>query len=53
MQVINADQYPIAEVLGDKFFHEIPPYQRPYAWTSEQALQLIDDLGEAMVSGGR
>jgi hypothetical protein len=49
--MISAYQYPIAEVLGDKFIHEIPPYQRPYAWTSEQALQLIDDLKEAMLSG--
>jgi hypothetical protein len=50
--MISADQYPVAEVLGDKFVHEIPPYQRPYAWTSEQALQLIDDLREAMTSEG-
>jgi uncharacterized protein with ParB-like and HNH nuclease domain len=44
--VISADQYPVADVLGDKFIHEIPLYQRPFAWTSEQALQLIDDLRE-------
>lgn len=50
--MINADQHPVAEVLGDKFIHEIPPYQRPYAWTSDQALQLIEDLREAMNSGG-
>jgi hypothetical protein len=50
--MISADQYPVADVLGDKFIHEIPPYQRPYAWTPEQALQLIDDLREAMISGG-
>ncbi|ABE41166.1 protein of unknown function DUF262 [Rhodopseudomonas palustris BisB5] len=49
--MINADQHPVAEVLGDKFIHEIPPYQRPYAWTSDQALQLIEDLREAMSSG--
>jgi hypothetical protein len=49
--MINADQHPVAEVLGDKFIHEIPPYQRPYAWTSDQALQLIEDLREAMNSG--
>jgi hypothetical protein len=50
--VIHADQHPVAEVLGDKFIHEIPPYQRPYAWTSDQALQLIEDLREAMNAGG-
>lgn len=48
--MIKADQHPIAEVLGDKFIHEIPPYQRPYAWTSDQALQLLEDLREAMSS---
>jgi hypothetical protein len=42
--MIAADQHTVAEVLGDGFIHEIPPYQRPYAWTSDEALQLLDDL---------
>lgn len=49
--MITADQHAVAEVLGDAFLHEIPPYQRPYAWTSEHALQLFEDLREAMNSG--
>jgi Protein of unknown function DUF262/Protein of unknown function (DUF1524) len=49
--MITADQHTVAEVLGDTFLHEIPPYQRPYAWTPEHALQLLDDLREAMQSG--
>jgi hypothetical protein len=49
--MITADQHTVADVLGDGFLHEIPPYQRPYAWTPEHALQLFDDLREAMHSG--
>lgn len=49
--MISADQYSISAVLGDSFLHEIPPYQRPYAWTDENALQLLDDVREAMLSG--
>jgi len=49
--MITAHEHTVAEVLGDNFVHEIPPYQRPYAWMAEQALQLIEDLREAMLSG--
>lgn len=50
--MITANQFSVADVLGDAFVHEIPPYQRPYAWMEEQALQLFEDLREAMQSGG-
>ncbi|PZA11561.1 DUF262 domain-containing protein [Rhodopseudomonas palustris] len=50
--MIHAEEHTVAEVLGDKFIHEIPPYQRPYAWTSDEALQLVEDLREAMNAGG-
>ncbi|WP_080964161.1 DUF262 domain-containing protein [Rhodopseudomonas palustris] len=49
--MITANQYSVADVLGDDFVHEIPPYQRPYAWTDEQALQLFEDLRDAMQAG--
>lgn len=49
--MITANQYAVADVLGDTFVHEIPPYQRPYAWLPEHALQLFEDLREAMSSG--
>src|SRR5882757_108803 len=49
--MITANQFSVFDVLGDAFVHEIPPYQRPYAWAEEQALQLLDDLREAMQSG--
>lgn len=48
--MITANQYTVADVLGDEFVHEVPPYQRPYAWLPEHALQLLDDISEAMES---
>ena len=48
--MISANQHTVSEVLGDKFVHEIPPYQRPYAWTFDEAIQLLDDLEEAVAS---
>jgi Protein of unknown function DUF262/Protein of unknown function (DUF1524) len=50
--MIKANQFNVSEVLGEAFVHEIPPYQRPYAWMEELAIQLFDDLREAMQSGG-
>ncbi|WP_074829608.1 MULTISPECIES: DUF262 domain-containing protein [Bradyrhizobium] len=49
--MITANQHSVADVLGDTFLHEIPPYQRPYAWTPEHALRLLDVLREAMQYG--
>ena len=49
--MISANQFSVSDVLGDAFVHEIPPYQRPYAWMEEQALQLFEDLRDAMQSG--
>ncbi len=46
--MIEAHQHPVSEVLGDKFLHEIPAYQRPYAWTADEAQQLLLDLQEAV-----
>lgn len=46
--MITAHQHTVFEVLGDKFLHEIPGYQRPYAWRTEEAGQLLVDLLEAM-----
>lgn len=50
--MISAAQHSVYEVLGDRFLHEIPPYQRPYAWTDQEAKQLLADLVEAMADGG-
>lgn len=34
----------IASIFSDEFAFEIPRYQRPYAWTSEKAEELLSDL---------
>lgn len=41
---ITGEQRSIRRVLGDDFMFYVPPYQRPYAWTTEHAGQLLDDL---------
>ncbi len=46
--MISAAEHSVYEVLGDRFLHEVPPYQRPYAWTDDEAKQLLADLLEAM-----
>jgi len=41
---ISAKELPVKEVFSAHYSFEIPPYQRPYSWTKEQAGQLFDDL---------
>src|SRR5437764_2961102 len=41
---IQGQEYPIQKIFSDDFFFTIPLYQRPYAWTTEQAEELFDDL---------
>lgn len=58
---IGADvlTHSIGELLGDGDVHDargmdlrIPDYQRPYEWTPELALQLFDDLAQAVGPAG-
>lgn len=41
---IHAAEYPIRKVFSDDFVFSVPRYQRPYAWTVEQAGELLEDL---------
>jgi len=41
---IHGNEYTINKVFSDDFAFEIPHYQRPYRWTTEQAGELLDDL---------
>lgn len=41
---ITGAEYPLGKIFSSDFDYEIPPYQRPYAWTTEQAGELFDDL---------
>lgn len=45
---IKAAEYPLYKVFSDEFTFKIPGYQRPYAWTSEQSEELLDDLITAL-----
>lgn len=44
MKQLDAGEYPLAKIFSSDFDFVIPDYQRPYAWGTEQALQLLDDL---------
>ena len=42
-KIIGAE-YPLAKIFSSDFEYVIPSYQRPYAWTVDQASELFDDL---------
>ena len=44
MSNIHATEKPLYKVFSDDFVFSIPAYQRPYAWTEEQASELLSDL---------
>ncbi len=48
---IEAHEFRIGEILSDKYRFTIPRYQRPYAWTIDEARELLDDLMLAALSG--
>ncbi len=41
---IDAKELQLLAVFDDRYTFNIPPYQRPYAWTTEQTGELLDDL---------
>jgi hypothetical protein len=41
---IRGEQHPIGEIFSERYAFTVPPYQRPYAWTTEHAGELLDDL---------
>ncbi len=43
---IHGAEYPVKKIFSDDFFFTVPLYQRPYAWTTEHAGELLDDLLE-------
>jgi uncharacterized protein with ParB-like and HNH nuclease domain len=48
---IQATEYPIYKVFSNDFVFTIPLYQRPYAWTTEQAGELLEDLLVSLGNG--
>lgn len=49
---IEAGEKPILDIFCDKYLFRIPAYQRPYAWTTEQTSELLDDLATACGEAG-
>ena len=47
-ETIKANEQNLNSVFSDDYIFEIPVYQRPYAWDTEQVNDLLDDLLYAM-----
>ncbi|NHC31938.1 GmrSD restriction endonuclease domain-containing protein [Dermacoccus nishinomiyaensis] len=47
-QTLKAAEINLGKIFSDDFEFEIPEYQRPYAWTTEETLQLLSDLEGAL-----
>lgn len=45
-KMISGAEYPLSKIFSSDFEYHIPQYQRPYAWTEEEAGILFDDLFE-------
>lgn len=41
---ISGAEFPLSKIFSSDFEYVIPSYQRPYAWTVDQASELFDDL---------
>lgn len=52
MQQLEAHEVPLHKIFCSDYDFRIPDYQRPYAWEREQAIQLLEDLVEALDRGG-
>ena len=44
MKSIEGKELKVAKIFCSDHTFRVPPYQRPYAWTSEKANELFDDL---------
>ena len=47
-ETIKAEELRLFDVFNDDYRFEIPDFQRPFAWTTEQTSELLDDLLYAM-----
>lgn len=50
---IQGSEKPVAKIFSDDFVFTIPNYQRPYAWTTEEAGELLEDLLTAIENGNK
>lgn len=49
---IRGEHHPVKKVFCNEFIFRIPRYQRPYAWTEENAQELLSDLLAFLGDGG-
>ncbi len=47
-ETLEAKELRLVSIFSDNYRFEIPEYQRPYAWTTEQTGELLDDLLHAL-----
>ena len=47
-ETIKAEELQLLKIFSDDYLYEIPDYQRPYSWTTEEASELLDDILHAM-----
>lgn len=47
---MEAKESKIQEILTENKKYIIPPYQRPYSWDQDNAVQLIDDIYQSYIS---
>ncbi len=52
VQIVGKEYY-LKHIFGDGFRFFIPRYQRPYAWTTEETEELLDDLWTAYSTNGQ
>ena len=45
---LTAEEQNLIKVFSNEYKFDIPFYQRPYAWTTDQVSELLDDLNDAM-----
>lgn len=50
---LEAKEQKLLKVFSDDYRFEIPDYQRPYSWTTEQTGELLEDLLNAMPENGK
>lgn len=51
MKNLEAHELSLAKVFSGDYSFTIPTYQRPYAWKTDQTLQLLDDLEDSLTRG--
>ncbi len=48
---IDSNSQSVGEVLRKPLFYRVPAYQRDFAWSSEEVVELWDDITRALLEG--